>query len=143
MSANGDRSRDRQGRGIGGERVMSAPPGLLSLRSRARGRVERPLTPPFDRATDTVTPKHERPRCGARCRTKGGAPCQAPAVWDREHDRPRNGRCRMHGGNATGPKTPEGLARTLAAMRAGRARWLAEQRARRAANDAARNDDAA
>ncbi len=29
-------------------------------------------------------------RCGARCRTKGGAPCLGPAM--------KNGRCRMHGG---------------------------------------------
>ncbi len=28
--------------------------------------------------------------CGARCRTKGGAPCAGPAM--------KNGRCRMHGG---------------------------------------------
>jgi coenzyme F420-reducing hydrogenase gamma subunit len=29
-------------------------------------------------------------RCGARCRTRGGAPCLGPAM--------KNGRCRMHGG---------------------------------------------
>lgn len=29
-------------------------------------------------------------RCGARCRTKAGAPCLGPAM--------KNGRCRMHGG---------------------------------------------
>lgn len=29
-------------------------------------------------------------RCGARCRTKKGAPCLGPAM--------KNGRCRMHGG---------------------------------------------
>ena len=28
--------------------------------------------------------------CGAKCRTKGGAPCEGPAM--------KNGRCRMHGG---------------------------------------------
>ena len=28
--------------------------------------------------------------CGAKCRTKGGAPCQQPGM--------KNGRCRMHGG---------------------------------------------
>jgi hypothetical protein len=28
--------------------------------------------------------------CGARCRTKGGAPCLNPGM--------KNGRCRMHGG---------------------------------------------
>jgi hypothetical protein len=30
----------------------------------------------------------------------------------------RNGRCRMHGGMSTGPKTPEGLERSR------RARWV-------------------
>ncbi len=58
-----------------------------------------------------VTPKSERPRCGARCRD--GPPCRAPAVWDKEHNRPRNGRCRMHGGLSTGPKTLEGKLRAL------------------------------
>jgi len=28
--------------------------------------------------------------CGAKCRTKNGAPCEGPAM--------QNGRCRMHGG---------------------------------------------
>jgi len=28
--------------------------------------------------------------CGAKCRTKGGAPCEQPAM--------KNGRCKMHGG---------------------------------------------
>lgn len=28
--------------------------------------------------------------CGAKCRTKGGAPCLSPGM--------KNGRCRMHGG---------------------------------------------
>ena len=42
------------------------------------------------------------PRCGAKTRTR--KKCQAPAM--------RNGRCRMHGGKSTGPRTPEGLARS-------------------------------
>lgn len=48
------------------------------------------------------TPRSERPRCGAR--TRSGDPCKAPVVWDDEHNRPRNGRCRVHGGLSTGPK---------------------------------------
>lgn len=40
-------------------------------------------------------------RCGAK--TRRGAPCRAPAM--------ANGRCRMHGGCSTGPRTPEGLER--------------------------------
>jgi hypothetical protein len=47
------------------------------------------------------------PRCGAR--TRCGGACRQPAMT--------NGRCRMHGGLSTGPRTPEGLAR------ARRARW--------------------
>ena len=41
------------------------------------------------------------PRCGAK--TRKGTPCKAPAM--------KNGRCRMHGGKSTGPRTPEGLER--------------------------------
>ena len=42
------------------------------------------------------------PRCGAK--TRKGTSCRAPAM--------KNGRCRMHGGKSTGPRTPEGLARS-------------------------------
>jgi hypothetical protein len=45
--------------------------------------------------------------CGAR--TRKGPPCVAPA-------RP-NGRCRMHGGLSTGPRTPEGRQRIVDALR--------------------------
>lgn len=47
---------------------------------------------------------------GEKCeaRTRRGAPCKAPAQW--------NGRCRNHGGLSTGPKTPEGKAKALAAI---------------------------
>ena len=41
------------------------------------------------------------PRCGAR--TRACTPCKGPAM--------PNGRCRMHGGASTGPRTAEGLAR--------------------------------
>ena len=41
------------------------------------------------------------PRCGARAKSTR-KPCRAPAM--------ANGRCRLHGGKSTGPKTPEGLA---------------------------------
>ncbi len=41
----------------------------------------------------TNEPKQLRdaPRCGARARTRGGAPCRAPAVGGKK-------RCRLHGG---------------------------------------------
>jgi len=45
------------------------------------------------------------PRCGAR--TRAGCGCRQPAM--------ANGRCRLHGGLSTGPRTPEGLARCRAA----------------------------
>ncbi len=45
------------------------------------------------------------PRCGAR--TRLGAECRQPAM--------RNGRCRMHGGASTGPRTADGLERLRAA----------------------------
>jgi len=47
------------------------------------------------------------PRCGAR--TRSGECCRQPAM--------KNGRCRMHGGLSTGPRTAEGRARCAAARR--------------------------
>jgi hypothetical protein len=41
------------------------------------------------------------PRCGAK--TRKGTPCRSAAM--------KNGRCRMHGGMSTGPRTPEGIER--------------------------------
>ena len=35
-----------------------------------------------------------------------------------------NGRCRLHGGVSTGPRTPEGKARVVAAMVEGRRKWI-------------------
>lgn len=35
-----------------------------------------------------------------------------------------NGRCRFHGGSSTGPRSPEGKGRVVAAMVAGRRSWL-------------------
>jgi hypothetical protein len=34
-----------------------------------------------------------------------GTRCRALAVWDRDKDQPRNGRCSLHGGLSTGPRT--------------------------------------
>jgi len=41
------------------------------------------------------------PRCGAK--TRKGLPCLCPAM--------KNGRCRLHGGKSTGPKTEAGKKR--------------------------------
>jgi hypothetical protein len=38
-------------------------------------------------------------------------------------------RCRMHGGASTGPRTPEGKARVVAAMVEGRRRWVQRMKA--------------
>jgi hypothetical protein len=46
------------------------------------------------------------PRCGAKNRR--GTPCQCPAM--------RNGRCRLHGGLSTGPKTAAGIERIRRAV---------------------------
>jgi hypothetical protein len=41
------------------------------------------------------------PRCGAK--TRCGSLCKQPAM--------KSGRCRLHGGKSTGPRTPEGRRR--------------------------------
>src|SRR5205807_10344953 len=43
------------------------------------------------------------PRCGARSK-RTGKPCRGAAM--------PNGRCKVHGGKSTGPRTPEGLERS-------------------------------
>lgn len=47
------------------------------------------------------------PRCGARAKSTG-RPCRAPGVRKADGT---YGRCRMHGGASTGPRTPEGRER--------------------------------
>ena len=60
--------------------------------------------------------KRELPRCWARCRD--GHPCQARATRDEETGCfVRNGRCRIHGGLSTGPRTLEGKWRVGEAAR--------------------------
>ena len=82
--------------------------------------MEERLAPEYRR-----TRKAERPKCGAKCRD--GTRCQAPVVWDRSRNQPRNGRCRMHGGLSTGPKTEEGKRRSREGAQRG-ARVSAERR---------------
>ena len=55
-------------------------------------------------------------KCGAYARSSG-LPCRAKGLG-------RGGRCRLHGGASTGPKTAEGAARSLAARRAA---WEAQR----------------
>ena len=70
--------------------------------------VDRYVARALSRAIGRTTPKRDRPRCGAR--TRNGTPCQARATWDDVNDCPRTrrGRCRMHGGLSTGPRTAAG-----------------------------------
>ena len=65
--------------------------------------------------TDWATPKNMRPKCGAK--TRIGRPCRAPVIWDKDQNNPVNGKCRMHGGLSTGPKTIEGRLRALANLK--------------------------
>ena len=61
------------------------------------------------------------PMCGAK--TRAGAPCRNLPM--------KNGRCRMHGGPSTGPRTAAGIARQRAAVtiHGGRIREAREFRA--------------
>ena len=59
----------------------------------------------YERALKTIC----RKSCGAR-RRRDGRPCNALNVPGRD-------RCKWHGGMSTGPKTPEGRARSLRNLR--------------------------
>ena len=77
-----------------------------------RGRVEKIKGTPHERRHgwlrnsnkpgDLARVRH----CGAK--TRRGTPCQCPAI--------PNGRCRLHGGMSTGPKTPAGIDRIRRAV---------------------------
>ena len=60
-----------------------------------------------------------KPMCGALRKT--GERCRSKFLL-------KGQRCKYHGGMSSGPKTTEGLARTVGAMLAGLERWRAEQR---------------
>jgi hypothetical protein len=50
--------------------------------------------------------RNRRDVCGAK--TRRNTPCQAPPVWNKSQGKAVNGRCKLHGGLATGPKTEAG-----------------------------------
>jgi hypothetical protein len=52
---------------------------------------------------DALVKANAAPRCGTRSK-RTGLPCRAAAM--------PNGRCKVHGGKSTGPRTPEGLERS-------------------------------
>jgi hypothetical protein len=61
---------------------------------------------PIDRVRarlEALLKANAAPRCGARSK-RTGKPCRGAAM--------PNGRCKFHGGKSTGPRTPEGLARS-------------------------------
>jgi hypothetical protein len=58
-----------------------------------------------------------RRRCNAHCKQPPLHYCRNWAVRGKT-------RCKFHGGMSTGPRTPEGKARVVAAMIAGRRRWI-------------------
>src|SRR2546430_14876902 len=65
-----------------------------------------PEREPVDRArarVEALLKANAAPRCGARSKWTG-KPCRGAAM--------PNGRCKLHGGKSTGPRTPEGLERS-------------------------------
>lgn len=66
-------------------------------------------------------PREYRGTCGAK--TRRGTSCKAPPVWNRLRDVPRNGRCKLHGGLSTGPKTEAGKEAIRSSNRK-RASWV-------------------
>jgi hypothetical protein len=83
-------------------------------------------------AAELAALSHKRnlPRCEARCRSRGGAPCVARVVvrWFAREDGDVSftvsSRCRMHGGLSTGPRTEAGRQRCVEAGRKGATeRW--------------------
>ncbi|MDB4930089.1 MAG: hypothetical protein JWM10_2573 [Myxococcaceae bacterium] len=93
-----------------------------------------PYAPPTMPQEAPPAPRYAPPQCGARCRD--GHACKAPALlWKR--------RCRMHGGGSTGARTPEGRAKVLACLAAGRARQLARRTGATDRHEAPRADELA
>jgi hypothetical protein len=69
-----------------------------------RGRYS--ITEPIERVRarlEALVMANAAPRCGARSK-RTGKPCRGAAM--------PNGRCKIHGGKSTGPRTPEGLERS-------------------------------
>src|SRR5712692_6293737 len=78
--------------------------------------LQRPERPRPERQRHSNTTKDNRPRCGAKRRD--GRDCRASAVWDRLANKPlQGGRCRVHGGPSTGPRTEAGKAAIAASNR--------------------------
>ncbi|HBD9320249.1 TPA: HGGxSTG domain-containing protein [Legionella pneumophila] len=50
--------------------------------------------------------RSERGKCNAK--TRKNTLCKSPPIWDNFSDSAVNGRCKLHGGLSTGPKTEAG-----------------------------------
>src|SRR5258705_12274866 len=82
------------------ERILAEAPELVGNEETARGMLEAGLL------------RLRWPRCGAYARSTG-KPCRAQGNG-------RGGRCKLHGGNSTGPRTKEGIQRL---REAAKKRW--------------------
>ena len=80
------------------------PPQIVPSAQNPMQREAEPIVPGTLRNGNPRGNPNAAPRCGAK--TRAGCPCKAPAM--------QNGRCRMHGGAATGPSAG-GRARIAAA----------------------------
>jgi hypothetical protein len=100
---------------------------LSALKSCDEPHIRRePAVPPVPPAAKAGWLRHGNPvgdlaairRCGAR--TRAGGACRQPAM--------ANGRCRLHGGKSTGPRTAAGLANSCGArlVHGRRAAWIGE-----------------
>ena len=67
------------------------------------GPLERELIDRVRARLEALLKANAAPRCGARSK-RTGKRCQGAAM--------PNGRCKLHGGKSTGPRTPEGLERS-------------------------------
>lgn len=110
------RAQQRAARHFQAERDDESTRARQSTSSAARGRASglRML-----RATETqrrrevVERERLAPGCGARGK-RSGLPCRRRPYLDPRTGRVRNGRCHLHGGKSTGPRTIEGRARISA-----------------------------
>jgi ABC transporter substrate binding protein len=101
--ASGGRGRqgNEQGQGEAGEQERRRG-GWSKMSDEPRVREREPIERVQARL-EALAMANAAPRCGARSK-RTGKPCRAAAM--------PNGRCKVHGGKSTGPRTPEGLERS-------------------------------
>jgi hypothetical protein len=77
----------------------------------------------FDRVRARALARGQDPERAVLARLRHRGFCTRPAL-------PGSARCKWHGALSTAPVTADGMASTIAAMKAGRARWVADMRAK-------------